>query len=93
METDLKLTEQLRNCLGISEILACWGHSTVEMAATLTCRRELMETAAKLTEQLRNCSGISEIFDGWRNSTTAMAATLACRAGMPKADEFDALCQ
>ena len=38
METDLKLTEQLRNCSGISEILACWGHSTVEMAATLACR-------------------------------------------------------
>ena len=38
METDVKLTEQLRNCSGISEILDRWSNSTAAMAATLACR-------------------------------------------------------
>jgi hypothetical protein len=40
MEIEAKLTEQLRHCSGISRILACWRHSTTEMAATLACRAE-----------------------------------------------------
>ena len=40
METEAKLTEQLRNCSGISEIVDRWGNSTVTMAATLACRAE-----------------------------------------------------
>ena len=35
MEIESKLMEQLRNCSGISRILACWRHSTWAMAATL----------------------------------------------------------
>ena len=38
METDLKLTEQLRNCSGISEIFNGWRNSATAMAATLACR-------------------------------------------------------
>ena len=38
METDVKLTEQLRNCSGINEIVDRWRNSTVAMAATLACR-------------------------------------------------------
>jgi hypothetical protein len=42
METEVKLTEQLRNCSGMSEIFARWRHSTTAMtatlAATLACR-------------------------------------------------------
>ena len=40
METEAKLTEQLRNCSGIREIVDRWSHSTVKMAATLACRAE-----------------------------------------------------
>ena len=41
MEIDAKLTEQPRNCSGISKIVDRWGHSTVKMAATLACRAEM----------------------------------------------------
>ena len=38
METETKLTEQSRNCSGISEIVDRLGNSTAAMAATLPCR-------------------------------------------------------
>jgi hypothetical protein len=50
MEIDAKLTEQLRNCSGISEIFDRWTNSTVEMAATLAatlaCRAEMPKVDA-----------------------------------------------
>ena len=38
MEIDAKLTEQPRNCSGISEIFDRWRNFTGGMAATLACR-------------------------------------------------------
>jgi hypothetical protein len=35
MEIEVKSTEQLRKCSGISGELVCWSHLTVKMAATL----------------------------------------------------------
>jgi hypothetical protein len=51
MEIDAKLTEQLRNCSGISEIFDRWSNSTAVMAATLACRAGM----SKVEHQMLLC--------------------------------------
>jgi hypothetical protein len=55
MEIDAKLTEQLRNCAGISEIFDRWTNSTVEMAATLAATLACRAGMSKVEHQMLLC--------------------------------------